>query len=75
MLMYSSLDNKGLLNFHRPFPLLLFNSNEIVKIIGLRSLQNEAKAYALITVSCKTLEIKSNPVFCEYGQKHGFDEE
>ena len=41
LLMYSSLDNKDLSNFHRSFPLFLFNLNEIAKIIGLRSLQNE----------------------------------
>ena len=52
LLMHSSLGNKDLLNFHGTF-LLLFNSNEIVKIIGLWSLQNEAKTSILITVSWK----------------------
>ena len=68
LLMYSSLDNKDLSNFHRSFPLFLFNLNEIAKIIGLRSLQNEK------SLSQKTLGIKSNPVFFEYDQKRGFDE-
>ena len=44
LLVYSSLHNEDLLNFHRPFPLLLFDSNAKVKIIGEWTLQNEAKS-------------------------------
>ena len=66
--MHSSLDNKDLLNFYRPFPHLLFYSNAKVKIIGLRSLQHEAKT------SYKKWRLESNPVFFEYDQKRGFDE-
>ena len=55
-------------------PLSLFDSNAKVKTIGLWSLQNEAKTSALITVSCKNWRSKSNLVFFEYDQKHGFDE-
>ena len=56
--MYSSFYNKDLLNVHRPFPLLLFDSNAVVKTIGEWSLRNEAKTSTPITVSCKNLEIK-----------------
>ena len=41
--MYSSLDKKDLLYFHRPFPLALYDTNGKVKVIGEWSLQKEAK--------------------------------
>ena len=58
LLVYSALDNKGLLIFHKPLPLFLLDLNAVIKVIREFSLQNKTRTSALKTLSCKKLKIK-----------------